>query len=315
MITTEKKIGENTFNSLFKEVRFKKEKNVIHVFNGKSIRKRIRTKPNSIELSLPNVIMTYSVFGGSLEIRYEVYKNFTNIQSILESLGLKVEYEYTSDAYEVDNPELWGHYILKTTKHQLLTRQLKSQLKPGALRQIKKLKEMYGVNPPNPIIADIGANIGYFSESFLEVYPECELHAYEPQPDNLNELRQLQDSRFTIHEYGLFDSDGEFEIGMRSDGKSNNGTYSIFNKENLSSVPFKNANNETIRPHIVKMDVEGAEANILECEDFFSETQAILIELIITNEFNMIKKTEDNLKKLGFKYKCHLGKNDQLWLK
>ena len=35
---------------------------------------------------------------------------------MLESLGLKVEHEYTSDAYEVDNPELWGHYILKTTK-------------------------------------------------------------------------------------------------------------------------------------------------------------------------------------------------------
>lgn len=197
----------------------------------------------------------------------------------------------------------------------LLTKQLKPQLKTGALRQIRELKQKYGVNPSNPIIADIGANIGYFSESFLELYPECELHAYEPQPDNLNELRKLEDSRLTIHEYGLFDSDGEFTIGMRSDGKSNNGTYSIFNKENLINVPFKNANNETIRPHIVKMDVEGAEANILECEDFLSETQAILIELIITDEFNMNKKTEDNLKKLGFGYKCHLGKNDQLWLR
>ena len=39
-----------------------------------------------------------------------------NLQSMLESLGLKVEYEYTSDASEVDNPELWGHYILKAIK-------------------------------------------------------------------------------------------------------------------------------------------------------------------------------------------------------
>jgi hypothetical protein len=85
MITTEKKIGEDTFNSLFKEVRFKKEKNEIHVFNGKSIRKKIRTKPNSIGLSLPNVIMTYSVFGGSLEIRYEVYKNFIKQSPEFES--------------------------------------------------------------------------------------------------------------------------------------------------------------------------------------------------------------------------------------
>ena len=197
----------------------------------------------------------------------------------------------------------------------LNTKKLKPHLKKRALWQITELKEKYGINPSNPIIADIGANIGYFSESFLEVYPECELHAYEPQPDNLNELRKLEDSRFTIHEYGLFDSDGEFEIGMRSDGKSNNGTYSIFNKENLSSVPFKNANTEIIRPHIVKMDVEGAEANILECANFFSETKAILIELVYEDDFGMNQKTEDNLKKLGFKYECHLGKNDQLWLR
>lgn len=192
---------------------------------------------------------------------------------------------------------------------------MKRQLKDGALRQITELKEKYRVNPYNPIIADIGANIGYFSESFLEVYSECQLHAYEPQPDNLEELKQLNDNRLTIHEYGLFDSDGEFTIGMRSDGKSNNGTYGIFNKENSISVPFKNANNETIRPHIVKMDVEGAEANILECSDFFSETKAILIELVYKDDFGMNQKTEDNLKKLGFKYKCHLGKNDQLWLR
>ena len=136
----------------------------------------------------------------------------------------------------------------------LLTKQLEPQLKAGALRQIRTLKQKYGINPSNPIIADIGANIGYFSESFLKIYPKCELHAYEPQPDNLNELRKLEDSRFTIHEYGLFDSDGEFTIGMRSDGKSNNGTYSIFNKENLTNVPFKNANNETIRPHVGKKE-------------------------------------------------------------
>lgn len=197
----------------------------------------------------------------------------------------------------------------------LYTKNMKPVLKNQALRQINELKEKIQINQPKLVIADIGANIGYFSEAFLEIYLECELHAYEPQQDNLSELRKLKDTRFTIHEYGLFDSDGEFTIGMRSDGKSNNGTYGIFNKENSVSVPFKNANNESIRPHIIKMDVEGAEANILECEDFFSETKVVLIELVYKDDFGMNKKTEENLKKLGFKYKCHLGKNDQLWLK
>jgi hypothetical protein len=85
MTITEKNIWEDTFKTLFKEVRFKKEKNTIHVFNGKSIRKQIRTKPNSIELSFPNVIMTYSGFGSFLEIRPEVYKNFINQSSEFES--------------------------------------------------------------------------------------------------------------------------------------------------------------------------------------------------------------------------------------
>jgi FkbM family methyltransferase len=197
----------------------------------------------------------------------------------------------------------------------LLTKQLKGVLKEGALRQISTMKKEYGVNPSNPVIADIGANIGYFCESFLEVYPECELHAYEPHPDNLEELKTLHSSNLVIHEYGLFDYDGEFSIGMRPDGRSNNGTYSIFNTQNVINVPFKNANNEAIRPHIVKMDVEGAEANILQCEDFFSRTQAILVELIYTDEFGMNKTTEERLQKLGFQYKVHLGKNDQLWLR
>lgn len=192
---------------------------------------------------------------------------------------------------------------------------MKRTFKGHALDQITQLKEKYCVSLNNPIIADIGANIGYWSESFLEIYPACELHAYEPHPDNLKELKQLNDGRLTIHEYGLFDSDGEFTIGMRSDGKSNNGTYGIFNKENPTSVPFKNANNETIRPNIVKMDAEGAEPNILECSDFFSETKAILIELLHRDDFGLNQKIENNLKKLGFKYKCSLGRNDQLWLR
>lgn len=80
------KIAENTFNSLFKEVRFKKEKDVIHVFNGKSIRRIFRTKPNSTEVSLPNVIMTYSAGrSGSLEICYEVYKSFIKLSPEFES--------------------------------------------------------------------------------------------------------------------------------------------------------------------------------------------------------------------------------------
>ena len=85
MTTTEKQIWQNTFNELFKEVRFKKEKNAIYVFNGKSLRKKIRSKPKSTEVSLPNVIMTYFGFGNYIEIRREIYKNFITVSPEFES--------------------------------------------------------------------------------------------------------------------------------------------------------------------------------------------------------------------------------------
>jgi hypothetical protein len=85
MTTTEKQIWQDTFNELFKEVRFKKEKNAIYVFNGKSLRKKIRNKPKSSEVSLPNVIMTYFGLGNSLEIRREVYKKFVGVSPEFES--------------------------------------------------------------------------------------------------------------------------------------------------------------------------------------------------------------------------------------
>lgn len=109
MTITEKNIWEDTFKTLFNEVRFKKEKNVIYVFNGNSIRKRLRTKPNSIELSLPNVIMTYSDFGGSLEISYEVYKNFIKQSPEFESNKLFLDFfkEWFENKFKIESKNVY----------------------------------------------------------------------------------------------------------------------------------------------------------------------------------------------------------------
>ena len=84
-ITTEKKIWEETLNSLFKEIRFKTAGSVIYVFNGKSLRKQVRGKANSLEVSLPNVIMTYYSFGKFLEVRFEIYNQFVGLAPQFES--------------------------------------------------------------------------------------------------------------------------------------------------------------------------------------------------------------------------------------
>lgn len=198
---------------------------------------------------------------------------------------------------------------------QLLTLKNKGSLKERALNQISLLKNEFGIDPKDPIIADVGANIGYFSESFLHHYPNSTVHAYEPHPLHIQELSKLEDKRFILHPYGLFNSNGTFAIGMRDDGRFNNGTFGIFDKQESIEVPFKNAEEEQIRPHIVKIDVEGSESYILECSSFFSKTQAILIELVHGDNYGMNSKVVEALGNLGFYHKINLGKNDQVWIK
>lgn len=35
-----------------------------------------------------------------------------NMRTLFDSIGLTIDYRYTSDATQIENPDLWGHYIL-----------------------------------------------------------------------------------------------------------------------------------------------------------------------------------------------------------
>lgn len=198
---------------------------------------------------------------------------------------------------------------------ELFTTKNKENFKKGALSEILLFKQNFKTSTTHLVIADIGANIGYFSESFLHHYPNSTVHGYDPHPIHIQELLKINDARFVLHPYGLFNSNGKFTIGMKNDGRANNGTFGIFDNLDSVEVDFKNADEEQIRPHIVKLDVEGSESYILECANFFSETQAILVELIHQDNFGLNSKVIENLKKLGFKYSLRVGRNDQVWVK
>lgn len=170
----------------------------------------------------------------------------------------------------------------------LKTKQLEHKLIENARRDLIQVKELLEFNPL--VIADIGANIGYYAQTLLTLFSDA-----------------------AIHPYGLYTSDTEIEIGMRSD--NNNGTYSIFNSNNPTTVQFKNANNELIRPDFIKMDIEGSETFVLQCTEFLSKTRAIMIEMVYMDDFNQNKMISTQLEDLGFSKKIKITKNDYLWLR
>lgn len=197
----------------------------------------------------------------------------------------------------------------------MLTNSLKHILKPRAVYEMKMVKGILDSKRIFPaVIADVGANIGYYTEAILSVFDSSELHSYEPHPMNLNYLEKLCSDKLHVHPYGLFNTNTLIPIGMR-DSRKNNGTFSIFNKHDVIDVVFKDANEELIRPEFVKIDVEGSELYILECDRFFENTKAIFIEIICTDEFKSNSAIKARLQNMGFHLSKQITKNDQLWLK
>jgi len=190
----------------------------------------------------------------------------------------------------------------------------RKELKDRAYREVGKLKEFWNEAYP-PLIADIGGNIGYYSEVFLSIFSKSEVHSYEPHPYNLNYLTKIDSNRLTVHKYGLFNETTNLRIGLPAHRTNNNGLFSIHYKTDSVEVDLKNANDEVIRPHIVKIDVEGSEPQILECTEFFSQTKVLMIEMVHQDNFNINDRISTMLTSIGFKYKTNIGKNNKVWLR
>ena len=188
-----------------------------------------------------------------------------------------------------------------------------SALKAKAVMEIKQIKEVWGKS--TPLIADIGANIGYYTEAFSEIFSDSEIHSYEPHPYNLQYLTKLSSNLINIHTYRLFDTNTKLRIGVPESRKNNNGLFSIHHTTNGVEVDLKNANGEKIRPDIVKIDVEGSEPQVLSCTDFFKNAKLILIEIVVDDNFNNNDDVVSKLKSMGFKYKTNTSKNNELWLR
>jgi|14_taG_2_1085336.scaffolds.fasta_scaffold00062_30 FkbM family methyltransferase len=191
----------------------------------------------------------------------------------------------------------------------------RAALKNKADGEIKKLKEFW-ISSEIPLICDLGSNIGYYTESFINHFSESTIHAYEPHPYNIEKFKTfVKSDKVILHEYGLFNKDTELIIGLPNHAKDNNGCYSIKHTHNGIKVKLRKADKQEIRPDIVKIDVEGAEPQILECAEFFKNTKLILIEMLYKDDMNINEEISERLLELGYTYKLNTSKNNQLWLK
>lgn len=132
-----------------------------------------------------------------------------------------------------------------------------------------------------PLIIDTGANIGASSVWFSSTFPRSKIIAIEPQKDNFDLLSKNTENKTnikTIHgamasqcgTIKLFDP-GHGEWGYRT---NQNGVNPIAEVDTSNLIPANST------PFILKMDIEGAEAEVFSKNtETFEEFPLIIIEL------------------------------------
>lgn len=132
-----------------------------------------------------------------------------------------------------------------------------------------------GVSPRT--IWDIGGNIGAASLYFLERFPLAEIHCFEPVPENYSLIEQnVADApRIRPHRFALGSNEAALEM-RASDSSRNFGGFSFHETGTAPDSTFKVqvrtprgviADGIASAPDLIKIDVEGAEHDILTAFD------------------------------------------------
>jgi hypothetical protein len=134
-------------------------------------------------------------------------------------------------------------------------------------------------------IADIGADVGEVSKIFLEEFVTIkDIYAYEPQSQNYEFLRErfLHEDKLHPIKKGIFY--GNNQSKLYNNGGCGSYTVAVSNcdgrvLQTVETIDIVEIENEGIdRLDLIKLDVEGAEYNILKHSDFIKKTKYLIIE-------------------------------------
>jgi FkbM family methyltransferase len=119
---------------------------------------------------------------------------------------------------------------------------------------------------PNPVILDIGANVGSFAVWAVNRWPGCFVHCYEPLPANFellrSNLRSLVGTSVSLNNFAI----GDPARSRLFLGKNNCGEASFFDlgEQSTESVEVVTRAPDFLpKAEILKIDAEGSEVDIL----------------------------------------------------
>lgn len=171
------------------------------------------------------------------------------------------------------------------------------------------------------VIFDVGANIGIAALYFAAVYPEAQIHCFEPLPANIELLRRNAErnpGNIIIHPFGLSEESGTFTYHMSANRDTfGGGTFhrigadtDVALKLPVSSVDSAIAHAGVEGVDVFKIDTEGAEWPILKAvpPEVRGHAQAFVGELHGLNDWdfcNLLCETHDIDLDKRYHRNCH----------
>lgn len=184
--------------------------------------------------------------------------------------------------------------------------QLKEYLEDGRMNFISSIA--------SPVIYDCGANVGISILYYKNIYPNARIIAFEPDPKVFKCLQQnLEINHISqvdlINKAVWINNDG---IDFGSEGADGGSIFFENNKIRLPSIRLKELLVKENRIDLLKLDIEGAETNVLnDCKDELNKINYLFVEYHSwKNQPQQLDQLLNNLSESGFRYYLHsIGEN------
>ncbi|MEO8399861.1 MAG: FkbM family methyltransferase [Ignavibacteriaceae bacterium] len=133
----------------------------------------------------------------------------------------------------------------------------------------------------SPLIYDCGANIGVSCLYFKSIYPNAKIKAFEADPSIAKVLEQNLKNNSIIDveviSKAVWTNNGGVEFS--SDNADGGSIFGSKNKTKVESIRLKNLLEKEDKINLLKIDIEGAEAEVLEdCRQSLTNVERIFVE-------------------------------------